>query len=333
MAKQVLVVFNPAAKSQVDVNVKQWIGQIVEKLNEYDEYLVTFYPTTVQTEPKDLVELFKSPLDLVIAAGGDGTVRFVLAALAESRSEIPAAIFPLGTANVLARNLGIMLEKLLADPLVYAVEYILNGTPMRIDLGMMNGEYFAVGSGVGPLSDAISYPDRAEKTSLKLIAYVKALLGTIAIRPRVFKITIGDKSFTVQASGVFVCNVEDMAIGRDIDFGALTDGFLDLHIMNPKGFKDYVNLGFRYVGGNSKDHVADYALGVKEVVVEIVPRKGVRSAFQKAGLRVKTFLAGERPVGPGSGEELPCMIDGEVHSVTPLRVKVIPQAVNVLIPQ
>jgi len=93
---------------------------------------------------------------------------------------------------------------------------------------MMNGEYFASIAGVGPISDAFMKPDRATKTSFKLIAYVKALLETIAMRPRIFKITTGGKSFKVQASAVIISNVEDFGIGRDIDFSALTDGFLDL---------------------------------------------------------------------------------------------------------
>jgi diacylglycerol kinase (ATP) len=330
MSKHALVIFNPTAKSPVPI--EQWIGQIVEKLNKQEEYFVTFHPTAAHTTPEHLVDLFQPPLDLIIAAGGDGTVRFVLAALAKAQSEIPAAIFPLGTGNILARNLGIWQEKMFSDPLEHAFDFIVNGEPMRIDMGMMNGEYFAGMAGVGPISDAFMKPGRAAKSSFRLIAYIKALLATIAMRPRIFKITTGGRSFKVQASGVFIGNVEDLGIGRAIDLDALTDGSLDLHIINPKGFRDYVDLGFRFTGGNRHDHVADYALRLKEAVVEVLPRRGVRSAFQNAAQNLKAIITGKRTIESPRGKEVPCMIDGEECGATPMRVTVIPHAVNVLVP-
>ena len=152
------------------------------------------------------------------------------------------------------------------------------------------------------------------------------------MRPRIFKITTDGRSFKVQASGVFIGNVEDLGMGRAVDLDTLTDGFLDLHIINPKGFGDYVDLGFRYTGGNRKEHVADYCLKVKEAVVEVLPRRGVRSTFQKMIRNLNVYFTGKRAVESPRGQELPCMIDGEICGVTPMRVTVVPRAVNVLVP-
>jgi diacylglycerol kinase (ATP) len=120
MPKHALVIFNPATKTQLDSEM--WLGRVIEELNRHDTFLVTFYPTTPETRPQDLVPLLKPPLDVVIVAGGDGTVRFALAALAQARSPIPAAILPMGTGNVLARNLGIVEQKFFANPLSHAFE-------------------------------------------------------------------------------------------------------------------------------------------------------------------------------------------------------------------
>lgn len=330
MAKHVLVIFNPTAKSQVHPD--EWIGKLVEELNKEDEYLVSFYPTTAETKPEHLVPLFKPPLDLIIAAGGDGTVRFALAALARAKQSIPVAIFPLGTGNVLARNLGVVDVSLFADPLQKAYDYIKNGEAKRMDMGMMNGYYFAGMAGVGPLSDAFMTPARNEKTKFKLWAYVKALLKSITLPPRIFKITTGGKSFRVEASGLFIGNVQDLGIGRDVDFDLLSDGYLDLHVVNPTNFKEYVGLGFRYAGGNQTENNPEYVLKIKEALIELVPRKGVRSTFQTLAYKLACFLSKKDLADPSRAGELPCMIDGEEAGFTPMRLTVLPQAVNVWVP-
>lgn len=331
MPKHALVIYNPAAKSQVQTEV--WIGKIVEKLNEQDEWLVSFYPTTAETGPEHLVPLFRPELDLVIAAGGDGTVRFALAALAKAKSRIPCAIFPLGTGNVLARNLGVVKESILANPLEHAFDYIANGRPIQIDMALMNGEYFAGMAGVGPISDAFMRPERALKSKFRLLAYVSAMIQTIAMPPRVFRITTGGMSFKVQASGVFLANVEDLGMGKTNDISNLSDGFLELHIVDPVKFTDYVNLGFRFVAGSVDDENApECILRVKEAMVECLPRRGVRSDFQLWARKVRNFLAGKKIPDPGRMTEAPAMIDGDECGTTPMRVTILPKAVTVLVP-
>lgn len=331
MPQHVLVIYNPVARSQVQN--EQWMGQVIDALNKHGDYLVSFYPTTSETGPEHLVPLFKPPLDFVIAAGGDGTIRFALVALAKAHSDIPCAILPLGTGNVLARNLGIVEDSLFANPLEHAFEYITSATPVRIDMAMMNGELFAGMAGVGPLSDAFMAPGRAAKTKFKLLAYVDAMLKTITMPPHVFKITSGGTSFKVQASGVFVANVEDLGIGKPNDLNILQDGFLDLHVVNPQDFKDYLSLGFRFAAGNVDDSVPEYILKVKEVMVEAIPRHGVRSAFQQFCTKIRNFFAGKAMRDPPRSNELPVMIDGEEAGVTPMRVTILPQAVCVLVPK
>lgn len=59
----------------------------------------------VSVKDKDFADSFKKPVDLIVAAGGDGTIARVLTALPDRK--IPVAILPLGTANNFARSLGI----------------------------------------------------------------------------------------------------------------------------------------------------------------------------------------------------------------------------------
>lgn len=326
--KQILLVYNPSARSQT--HAEEWLGHFVSELTKDGEYLVTLYPTTPETTAHHLVPLLRPPLDLVIAAGGDGTIRFALAALAEAKSDIPAALMPLGTGNVLARNLGIVAEKFFADPLENALDVINNGVPMRIDMGMMNGEFFAGMAGAGPLSDAFVFPARQLKTKFKMLAYVTAMINTMAERPVVFKITTGGKSFCVKASGVFVANVEDLGLGKTSDPNILQDGFLELHVLDPANFSDYVQIGFRFVGGYINSTKPHYVLKVKEAMIEVIPRRGLRSAFQTIAQRVRRTLTNTK--GNYRSDRVTAMIDGEEAGSMPMRITVIPHAVNILVP-
>jgi diacylglycerol kinase family enzyme len=330
MPKHVLIVYNPSARSQT--HAEEWLGHFVSELTKNGDYLVTLYPTTPETTAKHLVPLLVPPLDLVIAAGGDGTIRFALAALAEAKSDIPAALMPLGTGNVLARNLGIVAEKFFADPLENALDVIVHGEPIRIDMGTMNGEYFAGMAGAGPLSDAFVYPARQLKTKFKMLAYATAMINTIAERPVIFKITTGGRSFRVQASGVFVGNVEDLGLGKSSDIAHLTDGELELHVLNPKKFNDYVQIGFRFAGGHIDGAAPHYVLKVKEALIEVIPRKGLRSAFQKAAKKARLFLTRAADSPSPRNEKITAMIDGEAAGTTPMHVAVVPSAVTVLVP-
>lgn len=333
MAKHILVVYNPTARSQTRAD--KWVGEFVAEITQKEDFLVTLFPTTAETRPADLVPLLKDPIEMVVAAGGDGTIRTALAALAMAKSDIPAALMPLGTGNVLARNLGIVDEKFFSQPLANAVDALLTGVPIKIDMGMMNGEYFAGMAGVGPLSDAFVNPARHLKTRYKMMAYVVALLDTITKRPGVFKITTGGHSFKVQASGVFVGNVADLGLGKTADIKHLFDGKLDLHILDPKELKDYVSVGFRFAAGVKDVSMPYYVMGVKEVVIEPIPRKGIRSSFQKAAQKIKNLFLKEQ-LEPGESprvREMMAMIDGEEAGHPPMRITVIPNAVTVMVPE
>jgi YegS/Rv2252/BmrU family lipid kinase len=92
----------------------------------------------------------------IIIGGGDGTISSVVDHFAYT--EVVFGILPLGTANSFARTLGIPLD------LAGAVDVLVNGKVADIDLGKINGDYFANGSSIGlPAAVGRATPPRLKR--------------------------------------------------------------------------------------------------------------------------------------------------------------------------
>lgn len=101
--------------------------------------------------------------DLIIVCGGDGTINEVVGGMAGSW--VPLAILPAGTANVLAKELG------LPWSIRRAAEYIPHGELRRIALGRAGEHYFICLAGVGPDGCIVYKLNTQTKLSLGLLSY------------------------------------------------------------------------------------------------------------------------------------------------------------------
>ncbi len=329
--KKALVIYNPTAGMTVDIDM--CLGTIVHKLCEQFKAVVTVRPTVPGLSGRDIFCGLDGEFDLIVAAGGDGTLRLVLGALSDAGSHVPVGIVPLGTGNQLARNLGIYEENILTDPLERALEIILTGVASRIDLGRMNGEYFCVAAGAGPISDAIISPSAREKANFKMLAYVGSIIQNIAAPPVVFHVRTGSDDFHVIASGVFVTNVADLGVGTLSDTALTNDGLLDLCILNPEEFADYLQLGFRFTGGFVGGEASYYIRKVQAVDLEVAPVPSPLSKLQTLAHNIRSALKGKLDEEPPVYTKVTASIDGDACGTTPMHVEVVADAVTVLIPR
>ncbi|MGE0151192.1 MAG: diacylglycerol kinase family protein [Reyranellaceae bacterium] len=143
--------------------------------------------------------------DLVVAAGGDGTINEVInglmAARAQGRLVPPLGIVPLGTANVLAREIG-----LASDPALI-VAALLQGGELEFRPGRLRrGEatrHFAMMAGIGFDADVVGRVDLRWKRLLGRAAYGLASAGRfLAYRPQLFRLGIDGVPY--QAASVVV---------------------------------------------------------------------------------------------------------------------------------
>ena len=204
-------------------------------------------PMFLETTPDDpgrgmTRAALQAGVDLVMVAGGDGTVRVVCSELAGTG--VPLGLLPSGTGNLLARNLGVPLDE------SEALRVVLQGRRDAIDLIEVliddadEPEHIAVMAGIGLDARIMSATDDGLKKVIGPAAYVMAV-GDAANLPS-FDVTIrldDDEPLRRHAGLVMVGNVGSLQgnvqLLPDAQFD---DGLLDLFVASPASVADWLRI-------------------------------------------------------------------------------------------
>lgn len=234
----VTVIFNPESGSSVG---EDDLRAAFEPFA--DGHRIRWSPTTADDPgPGQAREAVESGSDVVVACGGDGTIRAVAEALAGSG--VPLGVVPLGTGNLLAANLG------LPDGLD-AIPVALSATGRKIDVATVNDERFAVMAGVG--FDAMMIRDASSNVKRRLgsAAYVLSAARNLPaqlVRAHVFVDAV--RVFSGRTAMVLVGNLGAVTGGLEVFPDAdASDGRLDVAILTPDTFRDWVKVLTNLVRG------------------------------------------------------------------------------------
>jgi diacylglycerol kinase family enzyme len=242
----------------------------------------------------------ESEADVIIAAGGDGTATALAESLVGTSKTL--GILPLGTANLMARDLSVPLD------LDEALEALLEMRPRLIDVGEVNGRIFLhkVVVGFVPAIAAGREHIRGRTGLAAQIGFFRYFLRRLARAKRMaLEIAPGDGQVRVErVQAVAVANNSyDEGFGHVFSRPRLDAGHLSLYIMRHITLRDVVRLSAEMLLGRWQD---DEALQI-ETVNEVTLRT------------TRTTIM--------------VMIDGEVESMTvPLRFRIRPLALSVLAP-
>jgi diacylglycerol kinase family enzyme len=177
---------------------------------------------------------------LVLVCGGDGTVAACAGTLAGTG--VAMAIVPVGTGNLLARNLGIPLE------LPEALDVAFGTAEWVIDVLEAAEQRFVVMAGLGFDAALIRDTDDDLKERLGWFAYVGGLARALRRSPHArFTITIDDElPVSTEAIGVLVGNVGQLEAGITLmPEASPDDGELDVLVLAPRRAKDWPVLVWR----------------------------------------------------------------------------------------
>lgn len=245
--------------------------------------------------PRDLTPTIRRALEknppMIIVGGGDGTLSSTVDDFVPHNTVF--ALLPLGTANSFARTLGIPLD------LEGAIDVIATGERRRIDLGMIDGDYFAncAAIGISPLI-AETVPHNL-KRYLGRIGYLSwAAWKFLRFRP--FKLTVGNE--TIDAVEVRIANGRYHGGTELVEDASLESG----------------EIVVQAVIGNARHRLVwSWAASL----LKLRARKQTVREFHGAELRITT------------DPPLPISIDGEVLAHTPCTAKVAEAVIEVAAPR
>jgi len=253
----------------------------------------------LRRETADAVE---AGVDVVVAVGGDGAVLQVIQSLAEK--PVALGIVPMGTGNLVARNLGIHKR------LDRAVAVLLEGERRVIDLGHVTlgdrKRYFAVACGVGFDAEVMDATKTSEKDRWGKIAYVaSALTQSGKLRNVDHTITVDGVETTMEAAQVFVANFGRTGLGVKPRLEVEPDdGVLDVIAIRASGRLSGLVAGLKAIRQNHEGETSDG----------------------------RAFRAKAREIRIETKEVRLVEIDGSVIGKTPIDVSIRPGALSVIAP-
>ena len=198
--------------------------------------------------PRQIRKCVRQGADLVLVWGGDGTVQCCIDTVvkAGAGAKVELAIVPAGTANLLAKNLGI------PQDMRKAVDIALHGNRRKLDIGRINGEHFAVMAGTG--FDALMIRDASKglKDHIGQAAYIWTGLKNLRNKSTRASITLdGKRWFKGRASCVLVGNVGTLLGGvQAFPEAEPTDGVLEIGVVQADSGWDWVRVLARTAVGH-----------------------------------------------------------------------------------
>ncbi|MDP9311696.1 MAG: diacylglycerol kinase family lipid kinase [Chloroflexota bacterium] len=286
------IVLNPRAGNAED------IGRISAALKVWRArgWQVDVTPTTYAGHAIELArEAAAQGYDVVVAAGGDGTVNEVVNGIARTNAAL--AVLPVGTGNVWVRELKLPLR-----PDAAAASIDMRNI-IELDLGLAGDRYFLLMAGVGFDAAVTRAVDPAAKRKLGLLAYiVQAVLTARDIRGKRVRIMIDGRQVRGRVLMVVISNSRLYGGFLQITHHAsLTDGLLDVAV-------------------------------IKGQDVRSAPLHILSILLRRYNLNPDMDYYRAREVHISGVDPLEVQVDGDAIGMTPMTFQVAPAALRALVP-
>jgi len=199
-------------------------------------------------------------VDMVIAAGGDGTVNETANALCDTG--VSFGIIPCGSGNGLARHLGIPVD------VRASLDIIAEGRTESCDHGIVNGHNFFCTFGMG-FDAAVSHKFAESKHRGKLTYISNTFREYISYKPDEYVITANGRVITDRAFVVAVCNASQYGNNAYIaPQASITDGLLDITIIHYGNLLTTALVGLDLMSGSIDHNMLIHTFRAQSLTIE-----------------------------------------------------------------
>ncbi|MEH7235178.1 diacylglycerol kinase [Bacillus sp. JJ1562] len=245
--KRARIIYNPTSGREL---FKRHLPEVLVKL-ERAGYETSCHATTGSGDATNAARIaVERRYDLVIAAGGDGTINEVVNGLAEQDYRPTLGIIPVGTTNDFARAIGVPRN------IDGACDVIVEGNSVPIDIGRINDKYFVNIAGGGRLTELTYEVPSKLKTMLGQLAYyLKGMEMLPSIRPTEVSIEYDGKLYEGEIM-LFLVSLTNSVGGFEklAPDSSLNDGLFDLLILKKVNLADFIKVATLAIRG---EHIND----------------------------------------------------------------------------
>ncbi|WP_026908112.1 diacylglycerol kinase [Paucisalibacillus globulus] len=234
--KRARIIYNPTSGREA---FKKELPAVLEKL-EKAGYEVSAHATTGEGDAIKAARIaVERKYDIVIAAGGDGTINEVVNGLAEQEYRPRLGVIPVGTTNDFARALTIP-----RDSIQKAVDVIIENQSMLLDIGKVNDQYFINIAGGGKLTELTYEVPSKLKTMLGQMAYYfKGIEMLPSLKPAGVKIEYDGNVIEEDIMLFLISNTNSVGGFEKLAPDAcLDDGYFDLLILRKTNLAEFIRI-------------------------------------------------------------------------------------------
>ncbi len=225
-------------------------GRIARCVNE----ICTVFARAGYTIKPQLIDFAANPfdghetIDLMVAAGGDGTINFVVNSMKTKGLDIPLGVIPAGTANDFARALGMSFEPL------EAARQIASGHIDRVDVGRVNNLFFVNVFSFGLFTTTSQRTPDARKHKWGKLAYIlEGAKELRAVHTVPLRIAADGAEFELKSLIVLIFNGETAGGFHLARRSSIKDGLFDCVLLEKKAFvRSLFAMGWYLTGGHSR---------------------------------------------------------------------------------
>ncbi|GGB49875.1 diacylglycerol kinase [Virgibacillus dakarensis] len=245
--KKARIIYNPTSGREA---FKKELANVLERF-EVAGYETSTHATTCEGDAIKAAKIaVERRYDVVVAAGGDGTINEVVNGLGEQDYRPKLGIIPVGTTNDFARALSIPRN------IIKAVDIILNDQSIPLDIGKVNEHYFINIAGGGKLTElTYDVPSKLKTMLGQLAYYIKGIEMLPSLKPTNVRIEYDGEVLEDDIMLFLISNTNSVGgFEKLAPTAKLDDGYFDVIILKKTNLAEFIRVATLALRGAHLDH-------------------------------------------------------------------------------